>query len=467
MSSNGAQPSVCVVICNFNKADDLVVAIESVLASTGVTVEVIVVDNCSTDDSVEAVRSLGYSQVEVVVLEANIGGSGGFKAGMDLATKRSAEFILLLDNDASVANDTLSGLVDALRVDSELGAVGPAILKAYSPAQIQDVGGFLSTEYYSHWPGFNSLPYAAVPKTPLYCEYLASCCLLTRRSTLQQVGSFDPGYFLYWDDVDWCTRLREAGFRLKVIPELRAWHKGGIQTATGTNPTYFNIRNRVQFFRRIPQLWGFKSALSGIELNLREVIFGSLVKEDSNYIEANLAGFRDGLQGVFNQPPPASLKTRKPVGSSELILNYGGTYRLRFDGWFYSDTFEIKRLNPSLTHGDYHRIARVVATVSGLKNRYGIRAVLEPEFFDTLDSVERRILEDLVEVHALPVTFPTLRITRHISDLVAVDADDQAVTDPFLNSLPKSQSVSDVRSHAGRLVSEVLALSSSYRGSSY
>jgi GT2 family glycosyltransferase len=427
-------PLVCVVICNFNKRDDVLVAIESVQASTGVALEIVVVDNCSTDGSAQAIRDLQYKNVRVIDLPENIGGSGGFKVGMEASLRSQAEFVLLLDNDASVAPDTIAGLVDAMNNDLELGAVGPAILKAYSPGEIQDVGGFLSSEFFSHWPGFNSLPIDDLSLPPLYCEYLAACCLLTRRSVIEEVGSFDESFFIYWDDVDWCTRVRNAGYRLKVFPELRSWHKGGIQTATSTVPTYYNMRNRVRFFSRYPNLWPYDLAIAGIRKNMFEIFLGCLIKGDTHYIEANLEGFNDGLINDFKPVPMEILRNRKPAGATPLTLTQGNTYAIEFSDWFYRDTHEISRLNDNFNDGDLYKLSRILGFLKQTKSKYQVRFIVCPQFFLSLNRIEATILSRFVEVIPPPQSIEKITVVRHISDTIPENLSDSTFVDSYLNT---------------------------------
>lgn len=449
-------PVVCVVICNFNKRDDVLVAIESVQASTGVALEIVVVDNCSTDGSAQAIRDLQYRNVRVIDLPENIGGSGGFKVGMEASLKSQAEFVLLLDNDASVAPDTIAGLVDAMNNDLELGAVGPAILKAYSPGEIQDVGGFLSSEFFSHWPGFNSLPIDDLSLPPLYCEYLAACCLLTRGSVIEEVGSFDESFFIYWDDVDWCTRVRNAGYRLKVFPEFRSWHKGGIQTATSTVPTYYNMRNRVRFFSRYPNLWPYDLAIAGIRKNMFEIFLGCLIKGDTHYIEANLEGFNDGLVNDFRPVPMERLRNRKPAGATLLSLTHGNTYAVEFSDWFYKDTYEINRLNDNSNGGDLYKLARILNCIRELKSKYQIRIIIDPMFYLTLSKIERIILSRYVEVFSVPPSIESIFITRHISDITILKMKKSLIIDSYLNV--DSESLTLVRNEATTLVQQTIDL---------
>jgi hypothetical protein len=266
---------------------------------------------------------------------------------------------------------------------------------------------------------------------------------------IEEVGSFDESFFIYWDDVDWCTRVRNAGYRLKVFPELRSWHKGGIQTATSTVPTYYNVRNRVRFFSRYRSSWSFDDALAGIRKNLHEVFLGCLIKEDQSYIDAYLAGFYDGFDEQASSPPSERLKGRRVPGSSSLPIVIGGTYALKLAAWFGDDTQEVRRLNPQLPSHDFYKLSRLVSCVRALKTNYQIRCLVDPSFFSHLNAIEQRILIRFVEVISAPTSLQTILVYRHVSDAPPPLACNTLVIDSYLNTLPNNFDV--LRADAQRL----------------
>ena len=427
-----ALPLVCIVICNFNKRDDVVVAIESVQASRGVRVEIIVVDNCSSDGSAQAIEALPHQNIQIIRLLENIGGSGGFRVGMEASKSSSAEFVLLLDNDASVAPDTITGLVDAMKSDPELGAVGPAILKAYSPGEVQDVGGFISANRFSQFPGFNGLPLDKLPKERLRCEYLASCCLLTRRQHIEQLGGFQSNYFIYWDDIDWCTRLAKNGYGLMVCPELKAWHKGGLQSAKTTIPAYFNIRNRLRFFSSHKDLWNFSEVIEGIKGELVEVFAGCLTKGNMGYIEAHKIGIRDGLD-AYSGSPRVDLPPTGSLLKNNIKLTPGASYLLELDDWFSGDSFDIKRQNNGFKFGDFYKLSRLISCLKGLKSQCPIRLLLSKSTARSFNIHEYSILEDYVEFTEFRAALPKIKVYRHLIDMVMPAPNESIVVDSYLN----------------------------------
>ena len=91
-------------------------------------------------------------------------------------------------------------------------------------------------------------------------DYAGACLLYVTRAAWDAVGEMDESYFLYWDDIDWCARLRAAGLAVIVEPAAQAWHAGGLNTRTNTGYYYYKFRNRLRYWRK----WGEPGQWPGI-----------------------------------------------------------------------------------------------------------------------------------------------------------------------------------------------------------
>lgn len=246
---------LAIVICNFNKAAYLRQCLESVFASSGLSFEhqVIVVDNASTDGSVELVKQ-DFPQVVLLQNQQNEGGSGGFARGMEYATDQQFSHVALLDNDIRLESETLMSLFAYLQQNPAVGVVGSKILSMDNPQYLQELGSYIDWENFSvrveHKGASDSTELPAVT----VCDYVPACCLMTRLEVLQQVGSFDRRHFIYWDDMDWCWRVKQAGYQIHAISQARVYHKMGAQNLTTTFASYYFERNRVLFFlKHLPE----------------------------------------------------------------------------------------------------------------------------------------------------------------------------------------------------------------------
>jgi len=181
--------------------------------------KVIVVDNGSTDDSVSRIRRR-FLGAEVVLTGKNLGFPCGCNAGIRQALAEGTDYVWLLNNDAIADPGALDALVDRAERDPQVGAVGSAIYCMEEPNQLQAWGG----GYVNFWMG--RARHFLKPVSDEKIQYLTGASLLIPRRVLESVGLLDEAIFLYWDDPEYCWRLRRAGWKLAVAGESRIWHKG-------------------------------------------------------------------------------------------------------------------------------------------------------------------------------------------------------------------------------------------------
>ncbi len=245
-------PKLAIVICNYNKKEYLSRCIASILASKleQLTLEVVVVDNNSGDGSREMIRE-NFKDVILIENPENTGGAGGFAMGMQYAIEKKYDYISLLDNDTMVDPDAFENLVRHLQNNPAVGVVGATILQMDYPDKIQEMGARIDPEYF-----FLNLLFRDydinTPLLPEYisCDYVPACCFMTTAEVLSSVGTFNPDFFIYFDDIDWCTRVKNKGYEIDAIKNAKVWHKGGAREAANTIGPYYFTRNNLKFFSR-------------------------------------------------------------------------------------------------------------------------------------------------------------------------------------------------------------------------
>lgn len=215
-------PHVTIVLLNFNNWRYTVECLASLMELRYENRSVFVVDNGSSDDSVEQIRRM-FPAVEILELGQNFGFAKGNNAGIRLALERGSEYIWVLNNDTIVDPDALTPMVERLDKDLGLGAVGSAIYEALQPDHLQAWGG----GYVNFWLGRSR--HFLAPVADEQIQFLTGASMLIRRRTLESIGLLDEGFFIYWEDADYCFRLRKAGWRLAVAGDSKIWHK---ETAT-------------------------------------------------------------------------------------------------------------------------------------------------------------------------------------------------------------------------------------------
>jgi GT2 family glycosyltransferase len=241
------QPLVYVVILNWNLKEDTAECIASLLCSRYPSCDILVVDNASTDGSIDFLRSR-FPQIWILGNKTNLGYAGGTNRGIQYAMDRGAAYILLLNNDTVVADDMIQTLVAAVEADPTIGVAGPAVLYYGSPDRLWYLG-----HKESRWL---PVPRPLRPNSstgPLEVDYLSGCGMLVRRTLFRTVGLLDERYFMYYEDADFCRRARKVGYRIVAVPEARMWHK--VSRSASKDPSgiaYIRTRNRIAFYRRHP-----------------------------------------------------------------------------------------------------------------------------------------------------------------------------------------------------------------------
>lgn len=206
------------------------------LASIDVETDVVVVDNGSTDGTAGAVRQR-HPHVEVLEL-ANAGFARGANAGVR-ATR--AEVVVVANADVRFGAGALARLARVFDDDPALGAAGPLVrypsgaIQA-SARRVPGAGDAFGHAVFGRLaPGnrwtrrYHDLPADALPRER-DVDWLSGCAIAVRRQAFDAVGGFDPGYFLYVEDVDLGVRLRDAGWRLRHVPEAEVTHVVGAST---------------------------------------------------------------------------------------------------------------------------------------------------------------------------------------------------------------------------------------------
>jgi N-acetylglucosaminyl-diphospho-decaprenol L-rhamnosyltransferase len=225
---------LAVVIVNHNAGDFLPRCLESVFAASGgMATDVVVVDNGSRDGSAGAVAA--HPRARLIENEANLGFAAGANVGIR-ATE--APYVLLLNPDAEIIAGTLAALVKVAEERPDVGAVGALVRnpdRTIQPsarrvprtveAMVHAFVGPVTPD--NRWTrAYTMADWDRASEREV--EWISGSAMLLRRRALHEVGVFDEGYFMYVEDVDLCTRLRQAGWTVLFSPELEVVHEIGV-----------------------------------------------------------------------------------------------------------------------------------------------------------------------------------------------------------------------------------------------
>jgi GT2 family glycosyltransferase len=249
-------PRVAVIVLNWNGGQDTLDCLASLRQIDYPCFDVLVVDNSSTDGSIEAIRE-SFPEVSLIETGANLGFTGGNNVGMRRALDRGADYVLLLNNDTEVATDLLTCLVDAVEADPEVGIAGPLIYYYDLPGTIWSAGGAVDRRRgQTRMIGLDELDSGQYGSASREVDFVSGCALLARRSVLEQVGLLDERFFAYYEEVEWCLRARRAGFRTINVPGAKVWHKiSPGQRAASPIVHYYMTRNRLLFLKATGAGW--------------------------------------------------------------------------------------------------------------------------------------------------------------------------------------------------------------------
>lgn len=247
---NQNEPRVVIVIPNYNLKSDLDECLESLKISEYTNMEVVVVDNDSTDDSVEFIKKT-HPWVRVIALDYNGGYASALNEGILYSWISNPKYFLLLNNDTLVPPDTIGELVKSIEKDSKIAIAAPKIIYHDQPEMIFSLGDRI----YPWLPlpirfGKQKRDKPAYNQT-LEFDYVFGCALLVRATVFAEIGLFDTSYFMFYEDADFCRRVREHGYRIVRVGQTIIRHKSSRSVKKEPKRmTFFRARNRSRFFKR-------------------------------------------------------------------------------------------------------------------------------------------------------------------------------------------------------------------------
>lgn len=240
---------IIIILLNWNGKKDTLECLASLEKVTYRNFQTIVVDNGSTDDSVLAIRS-AYPLIPILETKANLGFAGGNNVGIEWALRKHAQWILLLNNDTTVAPDFLHEFLAAAKEQPKAKILGAKIFRYNDPTRIDHLGGFWNpdkAEFESSASGDIDHPYFDMAPA----DYVCGAALFMHRSVPETIGLLESKFFLLWEETDFCYRARRANFEVWTAPRAKIWHKVS-SSFTGGKPHmhYFWWRSRLLWIER-------------------------------------------------------------------------------------------------------------------------------------------------------------------------------------------------------------------------
>ena len=263
-------PKVAVLILNFNGKRHLENCLKSLRGQSYTRYEVFLVDNASSDGSIEYVRD-NFPAVKVIAFDKNYGFAEAYNKAIQAVDYR---YIALLNNDTRVDFDWLKELVEAILSDDGIAACGSKILLERDTKRLNHAGGKLTPLGGGFDIGLleeDSDPYSRMR----YVGCVCGASMLIRRSTFLRIGGFDPDFFAYFEDVDFCWRAWLHGLKILYVPSSVVYHKFGGTWGSKISPKrmFLGERNRLlTAFKNLNRLNLVKALAISIFFNAARVI---------------------------------------------------------------------------------------------------------------------------------------------------------------------------------------------------
>jgi len=242
------KPLVSIITVNYNNTDVTECLLKSIILSDYDNLETIIVDNGSQTDSIDNLLNL-YPFIKLIKSKKNLGFAGGNNLGLQHA---KGEFVFFVNNDTVFTKDLVSLLHSQLACDDNLGAVSPKILFYDNPSVIQYVGStkMNSVTVRNRHVG-NKVKDQGQFDTERVTFYAHGAAMMIPRRVIEEVGEMSCEFFLYYEELDWCERIRDAGYSIHVVPAAKIYHKESMTAGkSSVLKTYYLTRSRFLFARR-------------------------------------------------------------------------------------------------------------------------------------------------------------------------------------------------------------------------
>jgi GT2 family glycosyltransferase len=276
-----------IVIVSWNTRKLLEDCLHSVYAGLRtVRNEIWVVDNASSDGSVEFIRK-NWPHVRLIANSENVGFARANNQAIPLASGR---YVLLLNSDTLVPEGVLDALVEAMDAEPEAAVCSPMLLNLdgtpqYCWARFPGLASELSGSLDLAQSPYPVSDFADVTKRtamqPFFVDWVGGACFMVRASLLPQVGLLDEGYFMYSEETDWCVRFRALGKKVMLVPAVTVTHLGGGSSRAVPWKTRERMyRSSLRFYRKTYGPLG--AVLPSAFSSLRYALF-RLVKQRESY----------------------------------------------------------------------------------------------------------------------------------------------------------------------------------------
>lgn len=291
MTNQRVNDTIAVLTLNWQRANDTIECLKSIQSQDIEIDEIVVVDNGSSDGSVELIQNT-FPDITLLSLKENLGFAGGFNFGINFLLSKKYKYLLMVNNDTVCSPSMVRELYEASKERDAITA--PFIYYYDSPDRVWSAGGDVSKYLLEILKHERNIP----KDKPIQRDFLTGCALFASIEQLSKIGLFNEDFFLYYEDRDFCMRANALKIPLYVVPQASLWHKVSASSdgSDSINERYWMGRSSVIFYKKYAKglqvplvfLWRFGSSL--------RTSFRLLKMEKSGAFKAYLRGLLDGLR---------------------------------------------------------------------------------------------------------------------------------------------------------------------------
>jgi GT2 family glycosyltransferase len=286
---NAKYPPVLIVILHFKSLENTRNCVRSVFKMNYPNFNVLVIDNgTGNEDSKGLIKE--FNKLFWTPLTDNEGFAGGCNAGISYGVQNGFKYIWLLNNDTTVESSTLSQLVEVSEQQHKVGAANAAILNTVTNTIEPGRGVIDFGQGKTKLKDSGNVDFVD-------CDWLAASNLLVSTEALKEVGAFDERYFLYFEDVELCHRLKLGGWKCLHVPKAHITHIGGASTEGELKHwrSYYYTRNRLLFFQTYADFAQRIAAFCSIWMHLirHGISLPMKGEEGARQLQAEIAGAQD------------------------------------------------------------------------------------------------------------------------------------------------------------------------------
>lgn len=294
---------IYILIVNYNNYKDTIDCLMSLENINYDNYKIIIVDNSSTNNSINEIRKFinNFNNNNIILLKSrkNYGFAGGNNIGIKYALDHGADYILLLNDDTTVEPNFISNMLKTAEEDLSIGIVGCKIKYYQNKNLLWYTGGKINWfKFIGNNEGIKSFDNGNYNEKK-EITFATGCCMLIKRQVFEKVGLLPVEYFMYFEDVDFCVKVQDAGYKIVYEPSAVIYHKVGISSGGEESPFAIKwmTRNRIYFMNK------YKYKVSKFNFNISKLYFYStryirilqfFLKGDKKRAHAIIEGIKEG-----------------------------------------------------------------------------------------------------------------------------------------------------------------------------